>query len=207
MIAEWQLLKNVAFNVPWEQTNSLYNLNFDKWEGFMQGPDNYNYIDIDVLPSNNNFDKLVFMSKKNILEYSENEEFLTLFSKDSPDLYNLNQILFEFEYFNSITLNTALYKLLYNHNLIANRISKKVSLKFDKGRKIFDDISHLTPEEKLKITLSGTENFYAGVNETMSTLVFNRILKSFHDYQIDILKLLQVETINLKIPPLSTITF
>jgi len=207
LIAEWQLLKNVAFNVPWEQTNSLYNLNFDKWEGFMQGPDNYNYIDIDVLPSNNNFDKLVFMSKKNILEYSENEEFLTLFSKDSPDLYNLNQILFEFEYFNSITLNTALYKLLYNHNLIANRISKKVSLKFDKGRKIFDDISHLTPEEKLKITLSGTENFYAGVNETMSTLVFNRILKSFHDYQIDILKLLQVETINLKIPPLSTITF
>ncbi len=207
LIAEWQLLKNVAFSPTWEQTNTIYNFNLDNWEGFMQGPDNYNYIDIDVLPSDNNFDKLVFMSKRNILEYSENEEFLTLFSKDSPDLYNLNEILFEFEYFNSITLNTALYKLLYNHNLLSNRISKKVSLKFDKGRKIFHDISHLTSEEKLKMTLSATENFYAGVNETMSTLVFNRILKSFYEYQVDILKLLQVETINLKNPPLSTITF
>ena len=147
------------------------------------------------------------MSKKNILEYSENAEFLTLFSKDSPDFYNLNEILFQFEYFNSITLNTALYKLLYNHNLLSSRISKKVSVKFDKGRKLFKDITHLTAEEKLKISLSGTENFYAGVNETISTLVFNRILKSFFDYQIDILKLLEVETINLKNPPLSTITF
>ena len=207
LIAEWQLLKNVAFAPAWEETNTMYNLNLDNWEGFMQGPDNYNYIDIDVLPSDNNFDKLVFMSKKNILEYSENEEFLTLFSKDSPDLYDLNQILFEFEYFNSIILNTALYKLLYNHNLLSSRISKKVSLKFDRSKKIFEDISHLTPQEKLKISLSGTENFYAGVNETISTLVFNRIIKSFHDYQIDILKLLQVETINLKNPSLSTITF
>ena len=99
------------------------------------------------------------------------------------------------------------YKLLYNHNLLASRISKKVSIKFDRGKKVFNNISHLNAEEKLKISLSGTENFYVGVNETISTLVFNRVLKSFYDYQIEILKLLQVEIANLKNPALSTITF
>ena len=207
LIAEWQLLKNISQSIAWEETNNLYNLNFDNWEGFMSGPDNFNYIDIDVLPSKNNFDKLVFMSTKNILEYSENEEFLTLFSRDNPDLYDLDEITFDFEYFNSVTLNIALYKLLYNHNLLASRISKKVSIKFDRGKKVFNNISHLNAEEKLKISLSGTENFYVGVNETISTLVFNRVLKSFYDYQIEILKLLQVEIANLKNPALSTITF
>jgi hypothetical protein len=200
-------LKNLSQDIAWEETNSIYNNTLDNWEGFMSGPDNFNYIDIDILTSKNNFDKLVFMSTKNILEYSENEEFLTLFSRDNPDLYDLDEITFDFEYFNSITLNTALYKLLYNHNLLASRISKKVSVKFDRGKKVFDDISHLNAQEKLKISLSGTENFYVGVNETISTLVFNRVLKSFFDYQTNILKLLQVEITNLKIPALSTITF
>jgi hypothetical protein len=207
LIAEWQLLKNVSQDIAWEETNSLYENTLDNWEGFMQGPDNFNYIDIDILPSKNNFDKLVFMSTKNILEYSENEEFLTLFSRDNPDLYDLDEITFDFEYFNSVSLNIALYKLLYNHNLLASRISKKVSIKFDRGKKVFNNISHLNAEEKLKISLSGTENFYVGVNETISTLVFNRVLKSFYDYQIEILKLLQVEIANLKNPALSTITF
>jgi hypothetical protein len=165
-------------------------------------------LDIDILASENNFDKLVFISTKNILEYSENMELLSLFSKDDPDFYDLDEMEFSFEYFNNITLNVAFYKLLYNHSLLANRISKKVSLKFDnRGVKIFDDISHINPEDKLQINLDNTKDFYVGMNETTSLLVFNRIIESFYNYQLEIIKLLDIETINIKNPPLSTIIF
>lgn len=208
LIAEWQLLKNLSFDINWEETNFLWDLNFDNWEGFSNGPDNYNYLDIDILASENNFDKLVFISTKNILEYSENMELLSLFSKDDPDFYDLDEMEFSFEYFNNITLNVAFYKLLYNHSLLANRISKKVSLKFDnRGVKIFDDISHINPEDKLQINLDNTKDFYVGMNETTSLLVFNRIIESFYNYQLEIIKLLDIETINIKNPPLSTIIF
>lgn len=208
LIAEWQLLKNLSFLPAWEETNFLWELNNDNWEGFAQGADNYNYLDIDILASKNNFDRLVFLSSKNILEYSENEQFLSLFSKEDMDLYDLDEIELSFEYFNNITLNTAFYKLLYNHSLLANRISKKVSLKFDnRGVRLFNDISHVNPVTKLQTDLRNTKDFYVGMNETTSLLVFNRILESFYNYQLEILKLLKVETINLKNPPLSTIIF
>jgi hypothetical protein len=111
--------------------------------------------------------------------------------------------------FNNISFNNLIYKFLHNINILGLNVGKKYNLRFaDNKFKVLDNFESIDLELKnSKVNIDSIKNFYAGVNETVSTIVFNRIFSNLYDYQEDIASLLKAETINTRLSPLTTITF
>ena len=130
-------------------------------------------------------------------------------NNEDPTFINLSEILLKDEMFNNISFNNLIYKFLHNINILGSNVGKKYNLRFtDNKFKVLDNFESIDLELKnSKVNIDSIKNFYAGVNETVSTLVFNRIFSNLYEYQEDIASLLKSETINTRLSPLTSITF
>ena len=103
---------------------------------------------------------------------------------------------------------SLIYKFLFNLTLLGNEISKKIKVKYENNFLILDTIKIIDSNLKNEvIDIQDDKQFFVGVNETTSTLVFNRVFSKLNDYLKEISKLLKVEVVNTRIPPVSTVTF
>ncbi len=208
LIGRFNVDNNIDLLDTWQETGT------NTWGAYQKNWDSENKlgnltnIDITLLESDKNYDRIILLANQRFLEFLENENLKTLLSNENPDFINLKDILLKDEYFNNITFNNLIYKFLFNLTLLGNEISKKIKVKYENNSLILDSIRIIDSNLKNTILdITDDKQFYVGVNETASTLVFNRVFTKLNDYLKDISSLFKVDILNTRIPSLSTVTF
>jgi len=203
---------NLQSSPTWDTVATNWNAYGDlgsatEWQGIPTGAQAFSFQDMDILPSDLDIDNICGVGNNKITFFKESDNFLSFLSNENQPFYSLNEILFSTEYFNNLTLNTSLYKLLYNHKILSLNLNKKIESEYDfytqnlKLKQILN-FSSLRDDE-----IGNLYNFYAGLNEVVSVNIFNRIIESIYNYQDKIINSIQTEINNTPIPALSTITF
>jgi hypothetical protein len=176
------------------------------WDGNPGGANSTNLQSVDLLDSNKDLDIITFFGREKIITLRESSNLINFLDSDDLNFYKKKQILLRNEYFNNITLNTAIYKLLYNLKLIGIAVNKKLFLRFNRGNLRFEKVESIVPD-LINLKLLDTKNFYIGNNENISANNFNRCISNLLEYQNNLLQLLDINISNTKIPSLSTVTF
>jgi hypothetical protein len=97
---------------------------------------------------------------------------------------------------------------LHNINILGNNVNEKIDLAFKQSVLSVDKFIALDPESKVNnLKINNIKDFYVGMNETVSTIVFNRVFKNLYNYQTKIASLINSRVTNTEISPLTTITF
>lgn len=210
LISRFLITENVEFAQVWNTTFYDFNLNPEIWNFFPEG-DNFFFTNIDILEEDENYDRMTVMGTNIILQFLENNNTRSLLSDENLNAidFSLNDILFTDEFFNNITFNSAIYKLLYNHYLFGSLIAKKGYLKhlYEFDELLFQKFAIQSVDKENKLSLLLKNNFYVGMNEVISVNVFNRVLRNIYEYQLLVLNLLQFEITNREINPSITVTF
>lgn len=176
------------------------------WDGKVPGLGDGTLRSVDLLGSGKNFDIITIFGLEKIITLKESGNYINFLDSDDLNFYKKSEILLKDEYFNSITFNTSLYKLLYNLKLLSIAINKRLTLRYLRNELYFERINNILAD-KSSLDLLDTKNFYIGNNENISVNNFNRCIKNMLQYQDNIIPLLDVFISNTKIPSLSTITF
>ena len=177
------------------------------WDNF---PINTNFVgrDIELLESEFNFDRIYALNNNSFLEFLEDNDYRTFLNNESPTFINLEDMLLSDEYFNNITFNNLIYKYLHNINILGNNLNEKIDLAYKQSVLSVDKFIALDPESKVNnLKINNIKDFYVGMNETVSTIVFNRVFKNLYNYQTKIASLINSRVTNTEISPLTTITF
>ena len=178
-----------------------------EWQGIPSDSENFSFEDMDILPSDLNIDNICGIGNNKITFFEESDNFLSFMSNEKQPFYNLSDIIFDDEYFNNLTINTSIYKILYNLKLLSINLNKKIESEYDfftlnlKLKQILNFSSDKDDE------MGNLFNFYVGLNEVVSVNVFNRIVEAVYNYQEKIINNIQTVVKNTPIPALSTVTF
>ena len=205
--------ENLEGNTTWDSTFKDWNLaagsTFYFWDGLAESGGVINFSSIDLIGSSGDNELLSLFSDKRIITLKEKDNIINFLDDEDLNFYEKSEILFDEEYFNNITLNTAMYKMLFNMKLLANSLNKKLITTFESGIETFNRIEIINADEKNSVSLSNNDflNLNVGNNEPTAALIFNRQLKFLLDYQNKVKDLLKVDVTNTLIPKLSTVTF
>ena len=138
----------------------------------------------------------------------ENNNNISFLINENPNFLKLSEILLSGEFFNNISYNNLIYKFLFNLNLLTNDIGKTLFVKYENDFVVLDSIKTVDNIDKNRLgNITNEKNFYVGVNETASVQVFNRTLTNLYNYIESIGDIINLKYRNIRIPPLSTITF
>ena len=210
IIGQFEIKANVNFEKQWEEYDDS---SFDKWNDLQHywdedsNRDNFNFIGLETLQLDSNFEKLYAIADKTILEFTENDSSVSLLSDASPIFFDLSEIEIKDDYFNGFNYNSSLYKMVFNLNLLSANICKYLKVRFAKGKKQFYSLSNIDPDIVDRIKLIDQNELYVGVNEVIDTNVFNRTVEKIYDYQELLLQAYSIKVLNTRIPPLSTVVF
>jgi len=191
----------------WESTEEAFDGTSKLWDEL---PLNTGFLghDMNLIESPFNFDMIYALSRNTFLEFLEDNNYRTFLNNENPTFINLDDILIKEDYFNNITFNNLIYKYLHNINILGNNINERITLKYKENVLSIDKFIPLTPDEKVnQLRIDNIKDFYVGMNETTSTLVFNRVFKNLYNYQSKIASIINSTTVNTEISPLTTITF
>lgn len=101
------------------------------------------------------------------------------------------------EFVNHLVYNKSLSKLIFNHYLIGNNITSKLTCEWvDHYQKRYVGTRYALPERVYSRGLTPKLNNFIGVNEPVMSAVINRTLKEIYLLQLEILKDIEIETIN-----------
>ena len=113
------------------------------------------------------------------------------------------------EYFNNITFNSTIYRYLFNLNLFASNVNKKLLAQFDTietdGYLRFKEFLELIHNDKIDLDLNEQKQFFVGVNETLNGNTLNRVIEELFNYQNKLINLLRTKRIGERIPLLKTV--
>ena len=163
--------------------------------------------DAEILEDKGDFDTISLFASDKLITIQENGNFINFLDSDNPNFYKKNEILLNDEYFNNITFNTSIYKLLFNINLLSSSINKVLEVSFDNESLVYEDIRSLQEDEKLDFSIKNLPSFYVGNNESLQVNNFNRVAEKIYNYTDNILGNFRTKISNTVIPKLSTITF
>lgn len=158
----------------------------------------YQIFDAKILPENNDRDSF-FLFQKNagadgntfngfdrILRFNETNALISNLHNDNFNIFDRNDINVKEEYFNNITFNKSMKKILFNLDNLASRIEFGFLFEYDE-----------TPYRLISYTgnvgLSSSVveekdyNYFVGVNEVITPEVFNRCILKVYHYQEKIL--------------------
>ena len=117
-----------------------------------------------------------------ILRFNESNELLTNLHNDNFKIYDRNDVRVDAQYFNNITFNKSIKKLLYNLDTLASRIEFRFLFGFEQS-------SYRLTTYLGNIGLSGSlvrdknYDYFLGVNEVSTPQVFNRCISQVYQYQ------------------------
>jgi hypothetical protein len=163
--------------------------------------------DAEILEDKGDFDTITLFASDKLITIRENGNFINFLDSDNPNFYKKNEILLNDEYFNNLTFNTSIYKLLFNINLLSSSINKVLEVSFDNESLVYEDIRSLQEDEKLDFSIKNLPSFYVGNNESLQVNNFNRVAEKIYNYTDNILGNFRTKISNTVIPKLSTITF
>lgn len=193
----------------WDSVNDFYNgLTDDPLDNWDFTTDSFSTVfnSFDIIGSNNRDDDIITLNFGDVwLTTRDKLQKINFLDLNNTNFFEKEDILLKDEYFNNITLNTSIYKILYNVNLLGICVNKKVNLKFESGILTFDRIFNIIPEEKKLLKIENINEFYIGNNEPLSFDSFNRPMEKLLNLEEKILSLLNFETTNTKITPLTTL--
>lgn len=210
IIGRFEIKANVNFEKQWEE---YIDTTFDYWDDLSYywdteaNKNSFNFLGLENLQLDSNFEKLYAITDKSILEFTENDSAVSLLSDRQPVFFDLSEIEIKDDYFNAFNYNSSLYKLAFNLNLLSANICKYLKVQYVKGRKQFYSLSNIDPDIVDDIKLIDQNELYVGVNEVIDTNVFNRTVEKLYDYQELLLQAYSIKVLNTRIPPLSTIVF
>jgi hypothetical protein len=200
---------NVGADVPignfnWTKTNTL-TLTAD---GLSEPVDQL--WDAVILDENNNYDSLFILEKRatgfdpqfdnypgldKILRCNEPNGRIKLLENELFRSFDLNDILIDDQYFNSLTLNKSFKKLIFNMDILSSYLQSKFLLEYNE----FDDLKSVG---KTALTATPTfnkeYNMFTGPNEVVTPQVLNRCIDKIMDYQDYLLSILQGKLVNKK---------
>lgn len=186
-----------AYEVKWDQLPD-----FDAFTIAQNG--------LEVIGNDNNKeDKLILWSNKRLFSFIEDNDTITMLNKTTPNFYKKSEIFIESEFFNNITFNSTIYRHLFNLNLLASNLNKKLLAKFDTletdGYLRFFDFIELTTKDKISLDMADQKQFFVGVNETLNGNTLNRVINNLFNYQNSLINLVKTERIGKRIPILETV--
>jgi hypothetical protein len=216
---------NINFTITWEEVNvppdtwdaatntaSITGRGSQIWD-INKFTHDLNIVDVEIIKSDLNEDIFYITThngnkKHKILIMKENNNNISFLINENPNFLKFNEILLSNEFFNNISYNNMIYKFLFNLNLLTNDIGKSIFVKYQNDFVVLDSIVTIDNIDKNRLgNITNEKDFYVGVNETASVKVFNRTLTNLYNYIESIGDILNLKYRNIRIPPLSTITF
>ena len=186
-----------AYEVEWDELPD-----FDKFTIASTGLD---IIGSDKLKE----DKLFLWGNKRIFSFTEDNNFLSLLNTNRPNFYKRSEILISDEYFNNITFNSTIYRHLFNLNLFASNLNKKLLAEFDTietdGYLRFKEFLEMTHDDKIELDLNNQKDFFIGVNETLNGNSLNRVINNLFNYQNKLIDVVKTIRTGERIPLLKTV--
>lgn len=158
-----------------------------------------------IVPSDEPHDRLLMLTNTKIFEFLEKDDFITLLNDINPDFYDKQSILLDGEYFNNISFNQSIYKILYNINILSANINKQLLAEFGQDTYLrFKDFNEFNYNDKLILELGDEKQFFIGVNEPVTGNALNRAFTEIYNYQIKFIDFIKTKIQNKRI--LSTVT-
>jgi len=216
IIGTFKITANVNFDRTWDEyidpqydyweTAQDEGSTTEKWDS-AEGRSVFNFLGLENLQLESNFEKIYTITDRSILEFTENALSVSMLSDVRPKFFDISEIEIKDDYFNAFNYNSSLYKLAFNLNLLSANISKYLTIQYKRGRKEFYSFSNIDPDVVDSVKLIDQNELYAGVNEIIDTSIFNRTVEKIYDYQELILKAYFVKILNTRIPALSNVVF
>lgn len=170
---------------------------------------NHEIFDAKILAEDENRDSLFIYDKDTVtvgdeyrgrdrlLRFNEPNNLLNLLEDANFKIYDREDIVVKEQYFNNITFNKSLQKLLYNHANLAANIQFQFNFAYNTDKLLtLTSISSLSSTE---VQEPAYDNF-VGMNEVLTPQVFNRCIEQIYNYQLNIRKCLEFNVVNLKYP-------
>ncbi len=176
-----------------------------KWTNEIQIPDiDYEIADAKILLENENYDSL-FILEKNItfngidklLKFTEHNDLISCLHSSDFKIFNTTDIFLKSEYFNNISFNKCIKKLISNIDILASFIHSQFTYIYNINKDLEYKSNQLLNST---ISIDKSYNFFVGVNERVTPQVFNRCILKVYDYQNSILNILKKKIIALKFP-------
>ena len=186
-----------AYEVAWDELPD-----FDKFTIAGTG--------LDIVGSDTlNEDKLLMWANKRVFSFTEDNNTISLLNTNDTNYYKKSEIFIENEYFNNITFNSTIYRHLFNLNLFASNLNKKLLAQFDtvdtEGYLRFQEFIELNYDDKETLNMNDQKQFFVGVNETLNGNSLNRVITNLFDYQNKLIEVVRTKRIGKRIPVLKTV--
>lgn len=165
--------------------------------------------DAKILAENENRDSLFILNKDTVkvgdeyrgrdrlMRFNEPNNLLNVLEDANFKIYDRKDVVVKEQYFNNITFNKSLQKLLYNHDNLASNIQFQFNVAYGTEKLLaLTGISSLSAS----VVQEPTYDNFVGVNEVLTPQVFNRCIEKIYTYQLSIMKHLQFNVTNLKYP-------
>ena len=198
-VALWNTVfqKFSAYEVAWDELPD-----FDKFTIAGTG--------LDIVGSDTlNEDKLLMWANKRVFSFTEDNNTISLLNTNDTNYYKKSEIFIENEYFNNITFNSTIYRHLFNLNLFASNLNKKLLAQFDtvdtEGYLRFQEFIELNYDDKETLNMNDQKQFFVGVNETLNGNSLNRVITNLFDYQNKLIEVVRTKRIGKRIPVLKTV--
>lgn len=160
--------------------------------------------DMKILPEDETYDSLFIFDKNNtnnglnrLLRFTDSNTTQTVLNNPKFKIFDFDQIKVDNEYFNNLSFNKSIKKLIYNLDNLSENIQSKFKFRYD---------TEQIPRFTTCLTLSSPNNYdisysnFVGVNEVITPQVFNRVLEHVIQYQEMILEDLRSIPENKKFP-------
>ena len=212
LIGKWNLINNLKASENWEETfeywqtpgTPVIDITWDR----KPGGNDFDTIDITTFRTNEKFDRLISLANDRFFEFQESNSSISFLNNENPQFLDLKDILIKDDFFNNVSFNNTIYKFLFNVNILGLEIGKQLEVKYSDGFLTFEKFKNIKPEFKIdKVNFENDNDFYVGVNETISTKVFNRVIEKIYNYLYGLSSSLNVQLNNTRISPLTTVTF
>lgn len=165
--------------------------------------------DAKILAENENRDSLFIFDKDTVkvggeyrgrdrlLRFNEPNNLLNVLEDANFKIYDRTDITVKEQYFNNITFNKSLQKILYNHDNLAANIQFQFNVAYNTEKLLaLTGISSLSAS----VVQAPSYDNFVGVNEVLTPQVFNRCIERLYSYQLSIMKCLEFNATNLKYP-------
>lgn len=143
---------------------------------------------IDIISSNNDYDKFFLFNTGRLYVFNEPNLFARLLNNEQPPRYNEQTMLIsKEEIVQAFTLNKELYKVAFNLTAIKNSIIGNLKPSVDSEQYLVNDGADKTLEFD-KLSLSNVQNLFVHENERVDAAVVNRAIETLHNLQATILR-------------------
>jgi hypothetical protein len=186
----------------WNTTFTAFSATTDTWE---QLPDFDQFFftgtGIHIQSTDENFDRVLVLSNTKIYEFLEENKFVSLLNDTSAEFYGKSEILIQDEFFNNITLNQSIFRILHNFNTLSIILGRQLAGEFQlNGYLIFRDIIDLGYEEKRDLEIDDEKQFFVGINETVNGNTLNRCFLNLFKYQEKFINNINTKILNERVP-------